>query len=82
LFDDYFGEILIVFIVDVDDLDGHCEYLLEGIVETNRIVRILSWNCQHLEGLIDLAVPLDGDHHLIGGEAVMQHFEYIRVVFE
>ena len=68
-----FGEVFIVFIVDVDDLDGHSDDLLEGLIETHCVVTVLARNGQHLECLVEFAFPPEGDHHLVGGETVVQH---------
>lgn len=71
LFDDDLSEVLIVLVVDVNDLYSHSDNLLKSVIEPNCVIRVLFGNGQHLERLVYFAPPTDGDHHFIGGKAVV-----------
>ena len=75
------GEILINFLVDVDDLLRDGDNFLEGLVEADGLVALVR-NGEHLESLVDLAAVLEGNEKLEGGKAVVEHFEEGRVAFE
>jgi hypothetical protein len=73
LYDD-FGEILVVFIVDVDDLHGDGGNFLKGFIEPHRIVRIVPRDRQHLKRLVQFPPPSDSYHQLVGRKAIMEQF--------